>query len=44
MFAVDVFNSKIINDEEKGNGTCFVLPEAGPTIDGMVSKRCQLLD
>ena len=38
MFAADVFESKIINNEEKSDGACFVLPEARRTFGGMVSK------
>ena len=44
MFAADVFDSKIINDKSKGDGTCFVLPKDRRTLDGMLSKRCQILD
>ena len=44
MFAADVFDSKFINDKAKSDGMCFVLPEEGHIFDGMVSKRCQILD
>ena len=44
MFTADIFESKIINDEAKSDRTCYMLPEAGRTLDGMVSKICQMLD
>ena len=44
MFAADVFDSRIINDEEKSDGKCFLLPEARLMLDSLVSKRCQMLN
>ena len=44
IFVADVFDSKIINNEAKIDGTFFVLPEDGHTLDRMASKKCQILD
>ena len=44
MFAAEVFDSKIIDEKSKFDGTCFVLSKARHTLVRMVSKRCQILD